>query len=82
MQDQIVAFLRSGVAEELGLSQDEVAINTDFEDLGMTSLNAVMLSGRIEDEFNVELEPSLVFENRTIAALAEAIAPIIEAAGR
>ncbi len=78
MEDEITRFIRASVAEELGLSPQEIGLDVDFEDLGMTSLNAVLVSGVIEEHFEIEIEPAILFENRTLASISAALRARIE----
>lgn len=80
MSDFIVKFLRQSIANEVGVAPADVVEDIDFETLGMSSLNAVLISGAIEDEFGVEIEPSLMFEHRTLATLKVALDRLFEAA--
>jgi acyl carrier protein len=73
MEDEITRFVRASVARELKLSPHEIDAGTDFEELGMTSLNAILVSGALEEEFGIEIEPSLLFENRTLASVSAAV---------
>lgn len=78
MEDEITRFVRLSVAAELGIDPDEIGVDVDLEELGMTSLNAVLVSGVIEEEFETEVEPSLLFENRTLTNISAALKPLIE----
>ena len=78
MIDDVTNFLRASVADQLGISPEEVDPNTDFEEMGMTSLSAVLVSGVIEDEYDIEIEPSILFENRTLATVSAALKGLLE----
>jgi len=78
MSDDITNFLRASVANELGISPEEVSPDTDFEEMGMTSLSAVLVSGVIEDEYDIEIEPSILFENRTLTTVSAALRGLLE----
>lgn len=71
---EIVAFLIAAVARFT--KQDESAINpqADLVDMGMQSIDAVILSGEVEDRFEIELDPATVFEHDTLQSFAHEIA--------
>lgn len=50
MFDKIAALL----AEQFGVEQDTITLDTTFEDLGADSLDIVELSMAVEEEFGVE----------------------------
>lgn len=50
MFDKIAALL----AEQFGVEQDSITMDTSFEDLGADSLDIVELSMAVEEEFGVE----------------------------
>jgi len=78
MRDDLVDFLRTSVANELGIGPEDVSPETDFEEMGMSSLNAVLISGVIEDEYDIEIEPSILFENRTLRTVSAALNGLLE----
>ena len=43
------------IAEQLGVSEDEIAMETTFEDLGADSLDAVELIMALEEEYDLEI---------------------------
>jgi acyl carrier protein len=53
---QIEAKVRSIVAEQLGVGEDEIKVESSFiEDLGADSLDIVELVMAMEEEFEVEI---------------------------
>ena len=66
----VMAFLRSRLArltkqEEANIPDDAVLI-----DLGLQSIDAVLLSGEFEDHFEIELDPATIFEHETLDSFA------------
>jgi len=55
------------------LNRREISINDDFFALGGHSLLAVQVVSRLQEEFQIELPIRSLFENSTIATLAEVI---------
>ena len=42
------------IAEQLGVSEDEIAMETTFEDLGADSLDLFQIITELEDAFDME----------------------------
>jgi acyl carrier protein len=67
---EIEAWLVAWVAKELDISPDRVRAEEELINLGMTSRQAVILSGDLEDLLGRELDPALAWDHPTIRALA------------
>ncbi|MCW5617760.1 MAG: amino acid adenylation domain-containing protein [Nitrosomonas sp.] len=52
---------------------DNIGVNDNFFDLGGDSLKVAQVATRIRDDFGVDVALRLIFENSTIAGLAQAI---------
>lgn len=48
--------IKKVVCEQLGVSEDEVKLETTFEDLGADSLDLFQVVIELEEEFNIQLE--------------------------
>lgn len=55
------------------LGEDDIAPDDDFFDLGGSSIAAIRIIPRISEEFGVEAEIGLLFDNPTPAELSDAI---------
>jgi acyl carrier protein len=55
------------------LGQERISVHSDFFALGGHSLLATQLASRIEREIGVSVPLQLIFENATLAAMAEAV---------
>lgn len=53
------------------LGLEEVGVHDNFFDLGGSSLFAIQVLSRLRKEFNVEIQPAMIFEGATISALAK-----------
>lgn len=61
----IAAFVTARLVERVeGLASIEP--DTDLMELGVKSIDAVLVSGEIEDHYGVEVDPVLLFEHRTV----------------
>lgn len=74
----IQAFLTNSAVDVLEVSREDVTPTTPLVDIGMTSFYAVLLCGMIEDEYEIEVEPLLMFECRTIAEVSEEVLEVIK----
>jgi len=70
LEDRIV----QQVAEMLGVDALQVDCLLPLSDSGLSSLQLLELSDWIQREARVELEPTIVFDHPTIAALADFVA--------
>ena len=52
--------------------------STRLSDLGFSSVYALTLCGDIEDEFDIEVEPTIVWDHPTIKELAQAVFELLE----
>lgn len=79
-RDEVVAFLIDQLVERLGGEAGAVDHDADLIELGIKSIDAVLVSGEIEDRFGAEIEPVLLFECRTVNRVADRVMEIL--AGR
>lgn len=63
-------MIASALAALLNCRAEDIAVDTSFADLGLDSLSAVRLIGRIEDSFEREIDPMLVLDYPSIKTLA------------
>jgi acyl carrier protein len=64
------------IAQLLEMPPDEIGPDVKFARLGLDSANAVQLILTLEERLGVELDPELVSEYPTVAALAREVAAI------
>jgi acyl carrier protein len=53
---------------------DSIDPDADLMELGVKSIDAVLVSGEIEDHYGVEVDPVLLFEYRTVNRVADWVA--------
>lgn len=77
-RDEIVAFLVEQLAGRVG---PEAAADHDADliELGVRSIDAVLVSGELEDRFGIEIEPVLLFECRTVNRVADRVMELVAA---
>lgn len=73
-QRELSIWLTSKVADLLEHPEAEVDPSTSFADLGLSSLQAVQLTGDIEEEFGMSVPPMLVYEFPSVSALSAELA--------
>ncbi|OAA61847.1 polyketide synthase [Niveomyces insectorum RCEF 264] len=69
------------LAKEVGVSNDELADNIAFGDLGVDSLMSLTVSGRIREDLDVDLHSNAFVDHPTIGAFKKYLAQF-ETAGR
>lgn len=67
---EIVGWLRNRLARELELEPDQIDTQKDFADCGLSSVEAVNLSGDLESFLGCRLPPTLLWDYPTIDSLA------------
>lgn len=70
---QLREWLRGWVARTTGLPADQISDDRPMEEFGLSSRDAVALSGEIEDLVGVTLTATVVYQHPTIASLATII---------
>ncbi|MEV5071090.1 acyl carrier protein [Microbacterium sp. LMI12-1-1.1] len=55
------------------MQADDFTVDTPLAELGLDSVYALTLCGDIEDEFELEVDPTIVWDHPTIRELAEGI---------
>ena len=73
-RDDLVRFLREEIIQRTGVNDADLRNDELLSALGLSSLEVVLISGAIEDRFDIEVEPTLMFEYRTIEDIAAKIA--------
>jgi myxalamid-type polyketide synthase MxaE and MxaD len=79
--DAVADWLSNRIAEMLGTDALNVDCATPFVEVGLTSIQAVELSGDLERWTQLTLSPTLAFDYPTIEAVADHVAAEIEHAG-
>jgi acyl carrier protein len=69
-EDEIIDWLVRRLAETAGIPEEEVDIDEPLVNLGLSSRDAVTLSGELSDWIERDLPPTLMWEFPTVASLA------------
>ena len=73
-EPEIARWLRNRLARELELEPDEIDTRKDFADCGLSSVEAVNLSGDLENFLGCRLPPTRLWDYPTIDTLARYLA--------
>jgi acyl carrier protein len=71
---EIQAWIASYLAELLEVDAEEVDISLPFDRYGLDSSVAIGLTGDLEDWLGTRLDPTLLYDYPTVAALAKHLA--------
>lgn len=69
----VVNFILDNVAMLCKQPREVLSDDTLLATVGVDSLNAVLLCGKIEDEFELEIEPIVMFQYKTAKDVANAL---------
>lgn len=78
--DQLRAWLRGWVSQATGVAETEILDSTPLENYGLSSRDAVVLSGELENLLGTRLDATVAYEYPTIELLANRL--LNEPAGR
>ena len=67
--NEVETWLRERMAEELGVEPGAIDRDESFAGLGLTSMNAVTLSGELETHMGQTLPPTLLWDEPSLAEL-------------
>ncbi|PTW62588.1 phosphopantetheine binding protein [Breoghania corrubedonensis] len=63
---EVAAFLTQRLAEITKRDPSMITGSSVFVDMGLQSIDAVLLCGEVEDKFDIELDPASIFEHDTL----------------
>ncbi|OFS21223.1 polyketide synthase Pks13 [Corynebacterium sp. HMSC04H06] len=69
--EQLRDWIRNWVAQTAGVPAEEITDSKPLENFGLSSRDAVVLSGELENLVGVDLDPTVAYEYPTIAQLAD-----------
>ena len=79
MDPKVVAFLKGKIAHFTKQDEGRIGSNSVLVDLGLQSIDAVLLCGEVEDHFQIELDPATIFEHETLESFATEISKKLSA---
>jgi acyl carrier protein len=75
------AQLRGLIGRELRVSAAQLDLDRSLTDYGLDSLAALVITGEIEEMFGIVLEPTVLWDNPTIKAIAAHIGELARVRG-
>ncbi|WP_165165059.1 type I polyketide synthase [Corynebacterium qintianiae] len=80
-ETELITWLRDWVSQATGIEAAEIDPGKPLESFGLSSRDAVIMSGELENLLGTRVDPTIAYQHPTIAALAAALtAPKAEAA--
>lgn len=70
---ELATWIREWVAEATQTEPDTIAMDADLTSLGLSSRDAVVLSGELQKRLDKQVDPTIVYQYPTITALANAL---------
>lgn len=68
--EEVKSWIVNYLASEIGVARESIAVDTSLTNLGVTSRQAVALTGELEDFVGKPVDPVVAWEHPTIHALA------------
>ncbi|MEI2385273.1 acyl carrier protein [Breoghania sp. JC706] len=65
-RNDVAAFLTRRLAEITKRDPSAITGSSVFVEMGLQSIDAVLLCGEVEDTFGIELDPASIFEHDTL----------------
>lgn len=73
LSTSVMDFVRQELSSRVKVPIEQIDASSHLIDLGLQSIDAVIMCGEIEDRFQVELDPSAIFQFQTVGAFVEDI---------
>jgi acyl carrier protein len=77
--ETLQAWLAGRVATYVQRTPEEIKIDVPLSEYGLDSVYALTLSGDIEDHLGLALDPTVMWDHPTIAALTQALLRLTQA---
>lgn len=71
---QLTTWMRTYVADLLGIPEHDVDPHLTFTDLGLSSIQAAQLTGDLGAHLDMDVEPTVVYDFATIDRLSHELA--------
>ncbi|AXH16216.1 acyl carrier protein [Malaciobacter mytili] len=77
-KEEVINFIINKVKKLTKNEESEILAHTSLSSVGVDSLSAVLICGYIEDEYNIEVEPIIMFECKNANEVANEVIRLIE----
>lgn len=71
--DDIIAVIRATIAQEMDMDIEEITETTDLSNLGMDSLMALTVLGKLREDHEIDLDPTILADNPSLGHLRKAL---------
>jgi acyl carrier protein len=78
LRDDVESYVRQKISLRTKVPGDEITPDTVLLNIGLQSIDAVLICGEVEDRFEVELDPTMMFKFRTLEELITEVLKVIE----
>ncbi|WP_300531968.1 acyl carrier protein [Maricaulis sp.] len=75
--DEVKAQIEKTLAQNTNIAADAIRYDEAMEDIGIRSADAVYMCGVLEETFEIEIDPSMIFELDTLGDFANEIIKLI-----
>jgi iterative type I PKS product template protein len=69
----LIETIRTTIAEEMGMDLEEITETTDLSNMGMDSLMALTVLGKLREEYEIDLDPTILADNPSLGHLRKAL---------
>ena len=69
----MIETIRTVIAQEMEMELDEIVETTDLSNLGMDSLMALTVLGKLREDHDIDLDPTILADNPTLGHLRKAL---------
>lgn len=70
-REELMIFIKELISKEMDVIVSEIDENIRFEELGMDSISGIFILDQIEQKYDLQLSPALLFDYPTIHKFSE-----------
>ena len=71
--NDMIAIIRTTIAQEMEMEIEEITETTDLSNLGMDSLMALTVLGKLREDHEIDLDPAILADNPSLGHLRQAL---------
>lgn len=76
-KQEIFDFVAERLSKRTGVPTADFSLETNLQGIGVRSIDAILVCGQIEDQFEIEVDPMLMFECSTMQEVVDALSQLI-----
>ena len=81
MEEQVKNWMVAYVAEVWNGNQADVNVHDTFDALNLDSVEAIIMAGLMEEEYDIEIDPRELYDNPSIALFSKHLGARLTAKG-